>query len=489
MQANGIPVNTITATQPKRKTVLIGGGGIAGLATAKRLIDAGYQVQVLEKRELLGGKWSSWQDADGEWIETGLHVFFGAYEEIFSLMRELDIYDNILWKDHILTFTMAEGESFDFRTAKLPSPFHLVPTLITNRFFSWPQKLSLARNLFPMLFGSKDYYERMDAYSYADWHTMHGISNKLLQKMFVPLSGALKFVRPEDISAKVVLDVSGTFLRVNDASRMGFLKGSPEKYLIGPMADYVRDRGGVIETNAKITNIELDADGKIAGLCVQRGHEPPELMTADEYVLALPIHNLKRLIPQEWQSNPYFGGLMNIGGVPVITLHLWLDRQISFVDNILFNPEGIPVYADMANTTPDYRKASDKGGTNREAMATRKSRFQFVVAPADKLMSADDEEIVDQVWNTIQANFPKTSKGAQIEKYKVVRVPQSVYWPRPGLDKYRVPQQSPIDNLYLAGGYTFQRFYDSMEGAVRSGNRAADALMAKHRGEEWEPVA
>jgi 15-cis-phytoene desaturase len=223
---------------------------------------------------------------------------------------------------------------------------------------------------------------------------------------------------------------------------------------------------------------------------VQHGNQPPELMTADEYVLALPIHNLKRLIPTEWQSNPYFSGLMQIGGVPVITLHLWLDRQVSYVDNILFNPEGIPVYADMANTTPEYRKETDKGGSDRPAMAARKSRFQFVVAPADQaLMSASDEAIVDQVWNTIKSNFPETAKDAQIEKYNVVRVPQSVYWPKPGLDKFRVSQRSPIDHLYLAGGYTFQRFYDSMEGAVRSGNRAADALLARQRGEDWEPVA
>ena len=104
-------------------------------------------------------------------------------------------------------------------------------------------------------------------------------------------------------------------------------------------------------------------------------------------------------------------------------------------------------------------------------------------------MSASDEAIVDQVWNTIRSNFPETSKDARIEKYNVVRVPQSVYWPKPGLDKARVSQRSPIENLYLAGGYTIQRFYDSMEGAVRSGNRAADALLAKHRGEEWEPIA
>ncbi|MCC7446044.1 MAG: FAD-dependent oxidoreductase [Anaerolineae bacterium] len=464
-----------------RKRVLIGGGGLAGLAAGKRLIDAGYDVEILEKRDALGGKWSSWQDKDGEWLETGLHVFFGAYDEIFTLMRELGIYDRILWKEHVLTYTLDEGDRFDFRTAKLPSPLHLLPSLIQNRYFNWPQKLSLAKNLIPMLFGGDEYYSRMDNISYQQWHLQHGISDKLLKKMFVPLSLALKFVAPKDISAKIVLDVSGLFLRQNDASKMGFLKGSPDTHLMVPLADYIRARGGTITTNAKIMSIETDETGRITGLCVQRGNGAPQTMTADEYVMALPIHNLKRLIPQQWTQHPYFDGLTKIDGVPVVSVHLWADRQISYVDNILFSPDGvIPVYADMANTTPEYR--TNGNGT----MASRKSRFQFVVAPAHDLIHADDEEIIDQVWDSIQRNFPKTAKDAKIEKYHIVRVPQSVYWPKPGTDKYRVPQQSPIDNLYLAGGYTIQRFYDSMEGAVRSGNRAASAVIAKNRGEAWQ---
>jgi uncharacterized protein with NAD-binding domain and iron-sulfur cluster len=46
--------------------VLIVGGGLAGLATAAELVDAGMRVTVLEKRAVLGGKVSSWRDAEGD---------------------------------------------------------------------------------------------------------------------------------------------------------------------------------------------------------------------------------------------------------------------------------------------------------------------------------------------------------------------------------------------------------------------------------------
>src|SRR5260370_17325911 len=127
---------------------------------------------------------------------------------------------------------------------------HLIPTLIRNRYFNWPQKLSLARNLYPMLFGSEAYYARMDNYSYQDWHLSHGISELLLKKMFLPLSLALKFVTPQHISARVVLDVSGIFLRQNNASRMGFLPGSPAKHFIDPLPASIPTRALTITPSA-----------------------------------------------------------------------------------------------------------------------------------------------------------------------------------------------------------------------------------------------
>src|SRR5215469_7337168 len=135
----------VETTQSPR--VVVVGGGLAGLTAAFRLGQAGFAVEVLEAREVLGGKASSWRDADGDWIESGLHVFFGAYDEIFTLMRELGIYENILWKPHVLRYMLSGGDHFDFMNWPLPSPLHLLPTVLGNHYFSWGEKLALARAL------------------------------------------------------------------------------------------------------------------------------------------------------------------------------------------------------------------------------------------------------------------------------------------------------------------------------------------------------
>lgn len=453
------------ADDAQRKKVVICGGGLAGLSAAKLLLDSGFDVELLEGRDILGGKASSWQDSDGDWIESGLHIFFGAYDEIFKLMRELGIYENILWKEHVLTYTLDKGERFAFRTANLPSPLHLVPAVFGQKYFTLPQTLTLARAMPSMVFGNERYYQEQDKITYEEWHLQHGISHKMLKKMFLPMALALKFLPPEELSAKVVLDVSGIFLREDTASRMGFLNGSPQEKLIGPLTQAITDMGGTIRTGAKVRKLLPRSDAptrELDGVRLESG----EVVQGDYYLLALPVHKLNRLIPSEWHATyRYFQRLSQFEGVPVMTVQLWLDRQVTGIDNILFCPDGvIPVYADLGNTTPGYAF----GG---------RSRMEFVVAPARGIFDWGDQAIIDRVWSDMKRVFPQTTAGAKILKSSVVRIPQSVYWPKPGLDALRPTQQSPIDNLFLAGGYTMQKFYDSMEGAVSSGRLAARALV------------
>src|SRR6185369_14664861 len=128
------------------------------------------------------------------------------------------------------------------------------------------------------------------------------------------------------------------------------------------------------------------------------------------------------------KRDPFFANLDAFDGVPVVTVQLWYDRQITGVDNILFCPDGrIPVYADLGNTTPDY----SAGG---------RSRLEFVVAPARDVIDLDDAAIVRLVASAVEACFPRTAKGATVVKSTVVRIPRSVYRPAPGMDRLRPTQ-------------------------------------------------
>jgi 15-cis-phytoene desaturase len=454
------------STFENRQTVLVIGGGLAGLSAAKNLVDAGYKVHLIEKRPILGGKVSAWKDADGDWVETGLHAFFGAYEYIYELMKDIGTYDQVQWKKHELRYMLEGGDSFSFSTAPLPSPFHLLPAAFKNRYFTIAERLTLVKALVPMLFGTEKYYKKIDGETYEAWHLRWGISKRMLKKMFLPMSLALKFLPPDQLSAKIVLDVTGIFLRQNKASRMGVLNGSPEENLTQPLVKYIRNKGGTVDTDQKVVELRYDAAAnRITGAQLENG----EILTADHYLTALPIHNLKKVIPAElYDFDPFFSNLKEFTGVPVISVQLWVDRQVSYIDNLLFSPDGpIPVYTDMGNSNPGYYNEG-------------KSRFHVCVAPAKDLMKKSDDEVIQIVWDSLKSNFPEASKGAKLTKSTIVRIPYSVYYPAPGIDKFRPTQKTPVKNYFMAGGYTRQRFYDSMEGAVQSGKLAAEALIAEY---------
>jgi 15-cis-phytoene desaturase len=99
------------ASGGQSKRVAIVGGGLAGLSCAKYLVDAGHKPVIVERADVLGGKVSAWQDKDGDWIETGLHIFFGAYPNMMNLFAELGIEDRLQWKQHAMIFAMQQARA------------------------------------------------------------------------------------------------------------------------------------------------------------------------------------------------------------------------------------------------------------------------------------------------------------------------------------------------------------------------------------------
>jgi 15-cis-phytoene desaturase len=449
------------------KKVLIIGGGLAGLTAAKRLSDRGFQVRLLEKRSIYGGKVSAWKDDEGDWIESGTHCFFGAYQVLYDLMKEIGTYHAVLWKDHKLTYTLDGGASFTFDTWDLPSPLHLLPAIVKNGYFTFGEMAAFSKSLIPLALKKDKYPPTQDHLTFAQWAEQRKFGKRLMDKMFRPMALALKFIPPEEISAKIILDVTETFYRIPDSSCMGFLKGSPQEYLHQPLVEYATRKGAQFQNGAAVE--ELLFDGKrIRGVQLRNG----EILDADYYVSALPIHNLRKVMPPEMKKyDRFFGDLDQLEGVPVISVQIWYDRQVAGEDNVLFSPDGvIPVYANLAVTTPDYR-------TLRGETFEGKSRFEFCVAPAKELMGLTNDEIIRRVDSSVRANFPKSSAGAGILKSTVVRIPQSVYAPLPGMERYRPTQATPVSNFFIAGGFTQQLYYDSMGGAVMSANLAVDALV------------
>jgi len=423
--------------------VAIAGAGLAGLSCAKYLVDAGHTPIVLERRDVLGGKIAAWKDADGDWYETGLHIFFGAYPNMLQLFQELGIEDRLQWKEHSMIFNQPEkpGTYSRFDFPDIPAPINgIVAILRNNDMLTWEEKIKFGLGLIPAIVKGQSYVEEMDKYSWSEWLEKQNIPPRVEKEVFIAMSKALNFIDPNEISATLV--------------------------------DYISARGGEVRLNAPLKEILLNEDGTVKAF-LMRGLDGGEdyLFEADIYVSAMPVDPLKVLLPKPWQEDKFFQKLEGLEGVPVINLHLWFDRKLTDIDHLLFSRSPLlSVYADMSNTCKEYANPD-------------RSMLELVLAPAHDWITKSDQEIIAATMKELEKLFPQHFTGdnpSQLLKYHLVKTPRSVYKATPGRQAYRPSQKTPIENFYLAGDYTMQKYLGSMEGAVLSGKLAAAVISKDH---------
>jgi 15-cis-phytoene desaturase len=482
----------------KKQKVAIIGGGLSGLSCAKYLSDAGHEPLVLEARDVLGGKVSAWQDEDGDWIETGLHIFFGAYPNMMNMFAELGIEDRLQWKVHKMIFAMQElpGEftTFDFIPG-IPAPFNFgLAILLNQKMLTLGEKIQTAPPLLPMLVEGQSFIDAQDELSVLQFMRKYGMPERINEEVFISMAKALDFIDPDKLSMTVVLTAMNRFLNEDDGLQMAFLDGNQPDRLCAPMKAHIEARGGEVRTNAPVKQFLLNEDGSVKGLQMRDG----SVIEADTYVSAMPVDILKRMVPEAWQTMPYFRQFDELEGIPVINIHMWFDRKLQNVDHLCFSRSPLlSVYADMSTTCKEYYDEE-------------KSMLELVFAPCSPLaggninwIAKSDEEIIDATMGELarlfpleianDPRYPATSKQgpqgqAKLRKYAVVKVPRSVYAAIPGRNKYRPSQETPIPNLVLAGDWTSQKYLGSMEGAILGGKLAAEVVADKALGQPTKPL-
>ena len=485
-----IAANASGVTKPQR--VVVVGGGLAGLSCAKYLADAGHHPVVLERGKVLGGKVSAWRDADGDWIETGLHIFFGAYPNMMNLFHELNIEDRLQWKEHAMTFAMKDypGEFTKFTFPKsLPAPFNMAYAILSNdKMLSPVEKIQTGVPLVPMLLGGQDYIDKQDELSVQQWMTKNGMPERVREELFIAMGKALDFIDSDKLSMTVILTAMNRFINETHGSKTAFLDGNQPARLCAPMAEHFVKKGGEVRTEAPLKKwLVNDTTGAVEGVELVSG----EVVTGDHYVSAMAVDAFKLTIPDVWLSNErtkgFFKQLNELKGIPVINVHIWFDRKLLPYDGLVFSRSKLlSVYADMSECCKEY---ADK----------HKSMLELVFAPCDKTagsetnwIKASDEAIVLATMEELERLFPNEiaadGSKAKVIKSAVVKTPRSVYAAVPGRNKYRPSQHTPIGNFTLAGDYTSQKFLGSMEGAVLSGKLAAEVVADKAAGRAPKPV-
>ncbi|MBD2253958.1 FAD-dependent oxidoreductase [Nostoc parmelioides] len=255
------------------KSVIVIGGGLAGLACAYELSQRGFTVTLIEKSPQLGGKIASWQiEAVGEtfMMEHGFHGFFPQYYNLKSIVAELGINDNF----QSLNFysVVYRGDQYKpevFRPSHSAFPWNIVDLAIAspNRF-QWGINLTKIKHLqvFQAITGfqREKNYQRFDNISVADWVKTE-FPQGLYDLYFLPFAKS-SLNAPDTMSVGELMQFFHFYFFGNpEGLAFNGTKDDMGTSLVQPIAKSVKTNSGTILTDATVSEI-IAKDGKIQGL-------------------------------------------------------------------------------------------------------------------------------------------------------------------------------------------------------------------------------
>jgi squalene-associated FAD-dependent desaturase len=442
------------------KSVIVIGGGLAGLSSGVALAEAGFRVKLLEQRPFLGGRASSYSLPDGEQIDNCQHVTLGCCTNLDDFYRRVGALGKIARYER-LVFVDCVGHRAAMEASALPPPLHLAASMAFYPSMTWAEKRGIAEAMLSITRrgGHNDDGDAVGR-SMLDWLRAHGQSEGAISRFWsVVLVSALneELARTE---ARYGLDV---FWKAFLSTRSGYIVGIPRvplSELYEGCRTAIEQRGGEVVCRAAVRELTQD-DGRITRVSLdgERRH------CADFYVLAVPHEAVLKLLPERiTEAEPQLRQIRKLEVSPITSVHFWFDRDVM----------GEPFVTLLDRTTQWIFNKSRLGG------GPGSGRYlQSVISASYGLVERPRQEIINVCLGELQQVLPEAA-AARLIKATVVKETAATFSPRPGADRWRPMQRTSLPNLFLAGDWTATGWPATMEGAVRSGYLAAEAILSDY---------
>jgi len=445
---------------PSQPTVAVAGGGLAGLAAACALSDAGFRVTLFEKRPFLGGRASSWEHpGTGEVVDNCQHVLFRVCTNLVEFYQRIGVANQIRWYDE-MTFIEPGGCASVMRSSPLPAPLHTAPSFLQFSFLSAADKFAIARALVPLTLTA----QRDTGQSFQHWLNQHGQTKQAVERFWRPILVSALSEELDLISISAAAQVVRESMKSPAARHMG-VPTVPLTDLYNAAGDYIRARGGVLHFRRPVETFAADSSQVHVRPRSQEADQTTQDEVFDYLIVALPFDALDRVLPQVPESAPIREQITHFETAPITGIHLWFDRQISDLDHAVLLDRTIQWMFHKSRLQPIRSQAGETPG----------SYIELVVSSSKTLIDKSRAEIVDLALAEVREFFP-AARSANLVKSAVIKEVNATYSPRPGIDAHRPTSATAWPRVFLAGDWTATGWPATMEGAVRSGYLAAEAL-------------
>src|ERR1039458_8344185 len=436
-------------------TVAVAGGGLAGLAAACALADTGFRVTLFERRPYLGGRASSYEHpGTGEVVDNCQHVLFRVCTNLVEFYRRIGVEDKIRWYDE-MTFIEPGGRTSVMHASPLPAPLHTAPSFLRFPFLNAKDKLVISSAIAALTLTPQP----DTGLSFLDWCRRNAQTENAIERFWKPILVSALSEDLDLISISYAAQVVRESMKSPAARHMG-VPSVPLTGLYNAAGGYIRARGGEIRFRNSLETFSAEPSQVRI-----RASEEEDVF--DYLVLALPFDGLDRVLPESPEAAPLRAKLTHFESSPITGIHLWFDRQISDLDHAVLLDRTIQWFFHKSRLLAPRNGAAkaESGG----------SYIKLVVSASKSLIDKSRAEIVELALKEVREFFP-AARPANLVKSTVIKEVHATYSPRPGIDAYRPQQATAWPRVFLAGDWTATGWPATMEGAVRSGYLAAEAL-------------
>lgn len=437
------------------RSVIVMGGGIAGIAAAVRLAEAGAHVTLLETSRRLGGRASSHVDpATGERVDNCQHVLLGCCTNLVDLYQRLGVADRIAWFGD-LHFFDKRGHHDVLQADDMPAPLHLSRSMMDFRCLTLGEKLAVSRGMFAMMRLGRAGREKLHDITFEQYLRGRGVGQPdgAIKKFWdVVIVSALNRWSRDAAAPHAIQVFQEGFLAHRDAYRMG-VATIPLAELYDAAIPVIERGGGTVEFGASVNSI-LDDGSRVTGVQLADGRT----LTADAYVSALPFDRLAKVASDDLRSrDARLAGLDEFTHSPILGIHLHFAQPVCDHPHMIFVDSPLQWV---------FNKV-DEGD---------RQYLHGVISAADAWVDKSAETIIAMAVEELAAYCPRAAR-VELAHARVIKEKRATFASRPGLEPHRPVEAGDTANLLLAGDWTATGWPATMEGAARSGYRAAAALL------------